>query len=238
MVAIGVADILNLPLYAGISYHRSQYLSIILALTSVHVFLNYAPVKRLADQTRAPWYEWLCIVGALVCNAYIAVTFVDITTLMEFVNTERLILGGIGILLVFEMVRRTAGWPLIFVVATFILYAVYSDYFPDILYARPATWPARGHLSLFRSFGAVRRAAGCHGRRRSGIRPVRKPPVRQRRRAVPDRPVDAGHGPISRRPGEDQHPFQLAVRHHDGERRGQRRIHRNGHDPVDEAGRL
>ncbi len=141
MVAIGVADILNLPLYAGISYHRSQYLSIILALTSVHVFLNYAPVKRLADQTRAPWYEWLCIVGALVCNAYIAVTFVDITTLMEFVNTERLILGGIGILLVFEMVRRTAGWPLIFVVATFILYAVYSDYFPDILYARPATWP-------------------------------------------------------------------------------------------------
>ncbi len=141
MVVIGIADILNLPLYAGVSYHRSQYLSIILALTSVHVFLAYPPVKRLAGQTRAPWYEWICIVGALACNAYIAVTFADITTLMEFVNTERLILGGIGIVLVFEMVRRTAGMPLIVVVAIFILYAVYSDYFPDILYARPASWP-------------------------------------------------------------------------------------------------
>ena len=141
MVVIGIADILNLPLYAGVSYHRSQYLSIILALTSVHVFLTYPPIRRLAGQTRAPWYEWICIAGALACNAYIAVTFADITTLMEFVNTERLLLGGIGIVLVFEMVRRTAGIPLIIVVAIFILYAVYSDYFPDILYARPASWP-------------------------------------------------------------------------------------------------
>lgn len=141
MVVIGIADILNLPLYAGVSYHRSQYLSIILALTSVHVFLAYPPIKRLAGQTGAPWYEWICIAGALVCNAHIAVTFADITTLMEFVNTERLVLGGIGIVLVFEMVRRTAGMPLIIVVAIFILYAVYSDYFPDILYARPASWP-------------------------------------------------------------------------------------------------
>ena len=141
MVVIGIADILNLPLYAGVSYHRSQYLSIILALTSVHVFLTYPPIRRLARQTRAPWYEWICLAGALACNAYIAVTFADITTLMEFVNTERLVLGGIGIVLVFEMVRRTAGMPLIVVVAIFILYAVYSDYFPDILYARPASWP-------------------------------------------------------------------------------------------------
>ena len=141
MVVIGIADILNLPLYAGVSYHRSQYLSIILALTSVHVFLTYPPIKRLAGQTRAPWYEWIFVAGALACNAYIAVTFADITTLMEFVNTERLVLGGIGIVLVFEMVRRTAGMPLIIVVAIFILYAVYSDYFPDILYARPASWP-------------------------------------------------------------------------------------------------
>ena len=141
IAVIGIADILNLPLYGGIAYHRSQYLSIILALTSVHVFLAYPPVKRLAGQTRAPWYDWLCIVGALACNAYIAITFADITTLMEFVNTERLILGTIGIVLVFELVRRTAGWPLVIVVAVFILYAVYSDYFPDILYARPASWP-------------------------------------------------------------------------------------------------
>ena len=60
---------------------------------------------------------------------------------MEFVNTERLIMGTIGIVLLLEMVRRSVGWPLVIVVSVFILYAVYSDYFPDILYARPATWP-------------------------------------------------------------------------------------------------
>ena len=141
IAVIGIGDILNLPLYAGFAYHRPQYLSIILALTSVHVFLAYPPIKRLEGQTRVPWYDWLCIVGALACNGYITVTFGDITTLMEFVNTERLILGAIGIALVLEMVRRTAGWALVVVVSIFILYVVYSDYFPDILYARPATWP-------------------------------------------------------------------------------------------------
>ena len=141
LVLFGIADILNLPLYAGIAYHRSQYLSIILGLTSVHVFLAYPPLKRMEGESRVPWYEWIAIAVAVVCNGYITVTFADITTLMEFVNTERLVLGALGILLLFEMVRRTAGWPLVIVVAVFILYAVYSDYFPDMLYARPASWP-------------------------------------------------------------------------------------------------
>lgn len=141
VAVFGIADILNLPLYAGIAYHRSQFLSIILALTSIHVFLAYPLAKRLDGQTRVPWYDWVCIVGALACNGYITATFADITTLMEFVNTERLILGAIGIVLVLELVRRTAGWALVIVVSIFILYVVYSDYFPDILYTRPSTWP-------------------------------------------------------------------------------------------------
>jgi TRAP transporter 4TM/12TM fusion protein len=141
VAVLGICDILNLPIYAGITYHRSQYLAIILGLTSVHVFLAYPPVKRMADQTAAQWYDWVCIAGAVACNAYIAVTFANISTLMEFVNTERLVMGTIGIVLLLEMVRRSVGMPLVIVVAVFILYAVYSDYFPDVLYARPATWP-------------------------------------------------------------------------------------------------
>ena len=91
IAVFGIADILNLPLYAGFAYHRSQFLAIILALTSIHVFLVYPPAKTMAGQANVPWYEWVFITCAIAVNGYITATFADITTLMELVNTERLI---------------------------------------------------------------------------------------------------------------------------------------------------
>ena len=238
MVVFGIADILNLPLYAGVSYHRSQYLSIILALTSVHVFLAYPPIKRLVGQTRGAVVrmDLHCRRACLQClhrghlrRHHDADGVRQHRAAGPWRHRHRTgVRDGAAHRWHAAYHRRRNIHSLRRLFRLFPRHTL-----------RPAGVLAAGdHLPLFRPFGALRRAAGGHGRRGPGFRPFWKPVVRERRRAVPDRSVHARHGPVSRRPGEDERPLQLAVRHHDRKRRGQCCVHRDGHDPANETGRL
>lgn len=137
ITTIGIIDILNVPLFFGMTYHRGQVLAAVFALTGIYVFLTQSAGSN--PKTRVPWYDWLAIALLIVCNGYVIVWFSELKDLYEYATPERIVLGSIGLLLAFEMVRRTVGLILIFIVALFIIYARFSNYFPDIMYARPVS---------------------------------------------------------------------------------------------------
>jgi TRAP transporter 4TM/12TM fusion protein len=144
LVAITVAgacDVLNVASYLGLVYYRSQALALVFGLASVYVFLKFPAFRSKTPQTHVPWYDWVLALAAVVVNGYVVVVFARMSTMMEIATTDRLVLGAIGLVLCLELVRRTVGYLLIVVVLAFVLYARFADYFPDVLYARPSSWP-------------------------------------------------------------------------------------------------
>lgn len=111
---------------------------------AVHVFFGaalgfalFAP--RTSDQpgNKVPWYELLLIVPALLIPLHYILD-ADGIEMRSFMgpNTPDLIAAGIGILLVLEFARRTAGLVMPLIAITFIAYCFVGPWLPGILWHR------------------------------------------------------------------------------------------------------
>jgi TRAP transporter 4TM/12TM fusion protein len=59
---------------------------------------------------------------------------------LGILSLDRVLLGGLAILLILEATRRLAGWALVWVAVSVILYAKFAFLFPGILYAKGSSW--------------------------------------------------------------------------------------------------
>ena len=111
---------------------------------AVHVFFGaamgfalFAPRASGAPGTRVPWYDLVLIVPALLIPLHYILD-ADGIEMRSFMgpNTTDLVVAGVGILLVLEFARRTAGIVMPLIAITFIAYCFVGPWLPGILWHR------------------------------------------------------------------------------------------------------
>lgn len=112
-----------------IELHRGGYL----LFTYLLVFLLF-PFRRGSKASSVPLYDWvLCAITTIVIGYWIFTYPVYAVKRIGNPNQMDIIMGGILILLSFEVARRAIGYVLAVLAALFMLYAYFGPYVPGIL---------------------------------------------------------------------------------------------------------
>lgn len=107
---------------------RATHLAFVMALA----YLLF-PMKKDMPKDKLPWYDVIiAIVGA--CSwLYITINFDSLIRRAGIYNTTDIIIGIIGILILFEACRRIVGTPILIISLVFIVYALFGAYAPGFL---------------------------------------------------------------------------------------------------------
>jgi TRAP transporter 4TM/12TM fusion protein len=123
----------------GLLVFREQFLAVMLGLGLVSSFILVRASKR-ASATSVPWYDWIfCGLSAAVCG-YVAVNYQQIVFSSSSLSAERVILGALALLLVFEATRRLIGYTLVLIALAFVLYARFGDLMPGVFAVPSSSW--------------------------------------------------------------------------------------------------
>lgn len=107
---------------------RATHLAFVMALA----YLLF-PMKKDMSKDKLPWYDVIiAIVGA--CSwLYISINFDSLVRRAGIYNTTDIIIGIVGILILFEACRRIVGTPILIISLVFIVYALFGAYAPGFL---------------------------------------------------------------------------------------------------------
>ncbi len=106
-----------------------------LAFVQLLAFLLFPATKKMPRNT-LPWYDVaLGLIGA-GCWMYIVINFQTLVRRSGNNTTLDVIIGIIGILILFESCRRIVGVPIMTIAAVFVLYAFFGKYLPGFLHHR------------------------------------------------------------------------------------------------------
>lgn len=107
---------------------RATHLAFVMALA----YLLF-PMKKDMPKDKLPWYDVIiAIVGA--CSwLYISINFDSLVRMAGIYNTTDIIIGIVGILILFEACRRIVGTPILIISLVFIVYALFGAYAPGFL---------------------------------------------------------------------------------------------------------
>lgn len=79
-----------------------------------------------------PWYDWLFMLGALGCAVYMWRNLDELQMNQgALYSTPDLVYSLVGLVVVFEFTRRTAGNALTIIAGAFMLYAMFGHVFPE-----------------------------------------------------------------------------------------------------------
>jgi TRAP transporter 4TM/12TM fusion protein len=129
---------------------------------AVHVFLGaalgfalFAPRAGHAPGRRVPWYDWALMVPCLLVPAHYILD-ADGIEMRSFMgpNWQDLAASTVGILVVLEFARRTAGIVMPLIAAAFIAYCFVGPWMPGILYHRGVEWE-QAAVELFGNNGVL-----------------------------------------------------------------------------------
>ena len=85
-----------------------QYTGLLFALILAGVYIG-VPITADASKTKVPWYDWVLAIAGFGAGMYISVFYPTIVMLFDYVTVDRLVLAGMGILLIFEALRRCSA---------------------------------------------------------------------------------------------------------------------------------
>lgn len=107
---------------------RATHLAFVMALA----YLLF-PMKKDMPKDKLPWYDVIiAIVGA--CSwLYISINFDSLVRRAGIYNITDIIIGIVGILILFEACRRIVGTPILIISLVFIVYALFGAYAPGFL---------------------------------------------------------------------------------------------------------
>lgn len=130
---------------------------------AVHVFFGaamgfalFAPRSAAgAPGRRVPWYDLLLIVPSLLIPLHY-ISDADGIEMRSFMgpNTMDLVTAGVGIVLVLEFARRTAGLIMPLIAITFIAYCFVGPWLPGILFHRGVSFD-QALVELFNNNGVL-----------------------------------------------------------------------------------
>ncbi|MEI0486884.1 TRAP transporter permease [Brachyspira intermedia] len=107
---------------------RATHLSFVMLLA----YLLF-PMKKDMPNDKLPWYDVILAVIGAASWAYISFNFEALIRRAGIYTTTDVIIGIIGILLVFEACRRIVGLPILIISIVFIIYALFGAYAPGFL---------------------------------------------------------------------------------------------------------
>jgi TRAP transporter 4TM/12TM fusion protein len=137
---VAIVAILDVPFYlTRTSIFVQQYLALFWGLISALVFLT-VPIRKGTTREGVPFYDMILAVASIVAGLYVTLYYPKILFSLGILNTERIVLGLLAILIVLETTRRLEGWPLTIIILCFIAYALFSNFFPGILHTRGVPW--------------------------------------------------------------------------------------------------
>lgn len=114
----------------------------ILNLRALHLMVALVLVPLLYGGWRAAvnklhWSDLLLVGGGVAATVYVMVEGPQMVWRYGVSPTQNdLLFGGLLILLILELTRRTVGWPLVIVTSAMLLYALYGSHFPGLLTTR------------------------------------------------------------------------------------------------------
>ncbi len=108
-----------------------------LAFVIIIGFIVYPANKKKHKVNHIPWYDFVLMIAGAGSFLYFAFNCTDILLMGARIETIHVVLGVIGILVMFELCRRCVGIPIIVVVGVLIIYAFYYQfqYKPDFMLA-------------------------------------------------------------------------------------------------------
>jgi TRAP transporter 4TM/12TM fusion protein len=137
IVALGLTAVFDLPaLWFGYTVFAQQYLGAFWGLVSCLAFLT-SPAGTIKV---IRWYDYLLAAASLALGLYIGFEYPDILDTIGQLSTGRTLLAAAAVLLVLEATRRVAGWPLVIIVACFLLYGRFGAFFPGALATTGLSW--------------------------------------------------------------------------------------------------
>ena len=140
LVAASVAWAADLYRKVGLVLFTEQYVSIILAIAFLLLFLT-VPARKGERRLVPPWYDIVLGVSGFAAAGYMAVRFVDLGTQMFFHPPDGLAAAAVVIALSLEGIRRTVGWPLVITVLLFIAYGLLGHLIPGTMFSARHTEP-------------------------------------------------------------------------------------------------
>lgn len=103
-----------------------------LAFVQLLAFLLFPASKKMRKDT-LPWYDVVLAVIGAACWMYIVVNFQTIARRAGNYTTLDVVIGIIGILILFESCRRIVGLPIMIIAGVFVIYAFVGRYLPGFL---------------------------------------------------------------------------------------------------------
>lgn len=104
---------------------RTTHLAFVLCL----VFLMF-PIKKGMQREKPPIYDILLAIAGIFISYYMAYKYAQFSVGTTTAGQLDYIIGAVGILLIFEAVRRSAGMPLVILSAIFLVYARWGNLAP------------------------------------------------------------------------------------------------------------
>ncbi len=106
-----------------------------LAFVQFLAFLLFPATKKLPKDT-LPLYDVILGLAGAGCWMYIVINFQQLVRRSGNNTTLDVIIGIIGILILFESCRRIVGLPIMIIAGTFVIYAFIGKYLPGFLHHR------------------------------------------------------------------------------------------------------
>ncbi len=134
-------------IFLEIPQHSAIHLAFILAL--VYLLL---PIRAKAARGKLPWYDMVLLALGVGWNLYILFNFnpLRIRGTMAGLELYEVIGSWLNMLIIVEATRRLMGWVVPGIAAFFLIYALFSDYFPGFLRASGHDWLRVGrYVGLF-----------------------------------------------------------------------------------------
>ncbi len=106
-----------------------------LAFVQLLAFLLFPASKKMPKNT-LPFYDVLLGLVGASCWMYIVINFESLVRRSGNNTVLDVIIGIIGILILFESCRRIVGFPIMIIAAVFVIYAFVGKYLPGFLHHR------------------------------------------------------------------------------------------------------
>jgi TRAP transporter 4TM/12TM fusion protein len=106
---------------------RAVHLGFVLTL----VYLLYPAFKGMRRDRINP-VDLLFVVASLVCLGYLVLNYRSIVTQAGRLTLPDVVVGAVGIVLLFEAARRIVGLPMVIIAALFMLYAFFGEQLPGV----------------------------------------------------------------------------------------------------------
>ena len=100
-------------------------LTLFLGFIIVIGFLIYPANKHHVVPNRVPWYDIVLMVAGAGSFFYFAANAYDIIMMNNRIDMQLIVMGIVGVLVLFELCRRCVGIPILVVVAALLIYVVY-----------------------------------------------------------------------------------------------------------------